>query len=173
MLSQAHRLSRQQWEVVLGGLMGDANLSPSRIRGSLGTRFRLGHGARQIDYLDWKASLFGNIGQTRRINGRGAGFVDITPLPELAELRQAVYLGDGKKHLSWDYLKALTPLSLAIWYLDDGSFSIRAKGLQERTRDGSGRVEICVEAMSPGSRERLVQHLADTFDLHARLRCGG
>jgi recombination protein RecA len=173
MLAQHHRLSDQQWQVVLGGLMGDAALSPSRIPGSLGTRFRMGHGSKQVPYLDWKASLFGNITQSRSSNSRGATFVDLTPLPELAELRQSVYFGDGKKHLSWDYLKALTPLALAVWYMDDGGFTLRAKGLQDRTRDGSGRSEIVVEAMSPGSRERLVEHLASTFDLHPTLVAKG
>jgi recombination protein RecA len=173
LLSQPHRLGPQQRQVVLGGLMGDAALSPSRIQGSLGTRFRMGHGAKQTAYLDWKASLFGNIGQCRSTNAKGAEFVDLTPLPELAEVRQAVYLGDGHKHLSWEYLKALTPLSLAIWYCDDGSFQVRAKGVRERTRDGSGRSEICVQAMSPGSRQRLVDHLAGTFDLHPRLALRG
>jgi recombination protein RecA len=169
LLSQPHRLGPQQWQVVLGGLMGDAALSPSSIPGSLGTRFRMGHGAKQVDYLDWKASLFGNIGQSRSTNAKGAGFVDLTPLPELAEVRQAVYLGDGHKHLSWEYLKALTPLALAIWYCDDGSFQVRAEGLQERTREGSGRSEICVQTLSPGSRQRLVEHLAGAFDLHPTL----
>src|SRR5437660_689010 len=78
-------------------------------------------------------------------NAKGAVFYDLTPLPELAETRHAVYVA-GKKVLSHDYLKQLTPLSLAIWYMDDGSFSLRAKGLQERTREDSGRSEICVEA---------------------------
>ena len=117
MLSQAHRLSDRQWQVILGALMGDGALSPSRIQGSLGTRFRMGHGTKQIAYLDWKASLFANIGQNRTTNSRGAALVDLTPFPELAELRQVVYFGDGKKHLTWDYLKALTPLALAIWYM--------------------------------------------------------
>ena len=173
LLSHPRRLGEQQWEMVLGGLMGDAALSPSRIPGSLGIRFRMGHGAKQNAYLTWKASMFGNIGQSRSTNAKGASFVDLTPLPELAELREAVYLGDGHKHLSWDYLKALTPLALAVWYSDDGSFASRAKGVQERTREGSGRSEICVEAMSPGSRERLVAHLADTFDLHPQLNLRG
>ena len=72
-------------------------------------------------------------------------------------MHDAVYFGDGKKHLSWDYLKALTPFALAIWYMDDGCFTLRSKGVQERTQGGTGRIEICVEAMSPGSRERLAQ----------------
>jgi recombination protein RecA len=173
MISQPKRLSPQQQQVVLGGLMGDGALSPSRIKGSLGTRFRMGHGAKQLDYLDWKASLFGNIEQCRTTNAKGAGFVDLTPLPELAELREAVYWGDGRKTLSYDFLKALTPLALAIWYMDDGSFQSRAKGLQERTRDGSGRSEICVEAMSEGSRERLLEVLAGQFDLHPTLSLRG
>ena len=113
-----------------------------------------GHGAKQAEYGDWKASLFANVGVSRSTNANGAVFYDVQPLPELAELREAVYV-DGKKVLSDDYLKQLTPLSLAVWYMDDGSFTMRAKGLQERTAEGSGRSEICVEAIEPARRERL------------------
>src|SRR5438874_5150368 len=168
MVAEERRLSEQQWQVVLGSLMGDGNVSPN-LRGGSGVRFRLGHGARQAAYLDWKVSLLGNIECSRRVDGRGAVFADFTPLPELEELRRAVYLGAGKKHLSWDYLKALTPLALAVWYLDDGAFTVRSKGLQERTRGGSGRIEICVEAMSEGSRARLAEHLRDGYGLDVRL----
>jgi recombination protein RecA len=166
------RLSDQQMQLILGSLMGDGNLSPNT-RGRSGTRFRMGHGAKQAEYLDWKVSLLGNIGCARTSNAKGAVFADFTPLPELAEIHDAVYFGDGKKHLSWDYLKELTPLALAVWYLDDGCFTIRSKGVQERTQGGSGRIEICVEAMSPGSRERLVQYLRDTHRLDVKLRASG
>jgi recombination protein RecA len=166
------RLSDQQMQVILGSLMGDGNLSPNT-RGRSGTRFRLGHGARQAAYLDWKVSLLGNIECSRTSNAKGAVFADFTPLPELAEVHDAVYFGDGKKHLSWDYLKELTPLALAIWYMDDGSFTVRSKGVQERTQGGTGRIAICVEAMSPGSRVRLAQHLRDTYGLDVRLRLVG
>ncbi len=172
MVAQAHRLSDPQWQVVLGSLMGDGALSKSRVTGSLGTRFRMGHCAKRIPYLDWKASLLGNIKQSRSTNANGDCFIDLTPLPELADLRDAVYVG-GQKVLSWEYLKALTPLALAIWYMDDGTFAMCAKGLQARTKDGSGRSDICVQAMSPDSRGRLVDHLAGAFDLHPRLRGRG
>jgi len=165
-------LSDQQIQVILGSVMGDGNLSPN-MRGRTGTRFRMGHGAKQAAYLDWKVSLLGNITCSRSTNAKGAVFADFTPLPELAELHDAVYFGDGSKHLSWDYLKALTPLALAVWYMDDGGFTVRSKGVQERTQGGSGRIEICVEAMSPGSRDRLVQYLRDTHGLDIRLRQSG
>ena len=168
MLAQPHCLSDQQWKIILGSLMGDGALSRCVKTSAAAARFRMGHGAKQIAYLDWKASLFSNIAQCRSTNAKGAGFVDLKPLPELANLRKEVYIG-GKKVLSWDYLKALTPLSLAIWYMDDGGFTLRAKGLQDRTREGSGRSEICVEMMSVDSRERLVEHLANAFNLHPKL----
>jgi recombination protein RecA len=129
----------------------------------------MGHGAKQAAYLDWKVEMLGNIPCSRSTNAKGAVFADVHPLPELAELHEAVYFGDGKKHLTWEYLKALTPLALAVWYMDDGCFTLRSKGVQERTKGGTGRLEICVEAMSPGSRQRLVDYLRDSRGLDVTL----
>ena len=159
-------LSDFQWEVVLGGLMGDGALSPTR--SGNGARFRWGHGSKQVEYGDWKAGFFANVGISRSTNARGDVFFDMQPLPELAGLRDAVYVA-GKKVLSDDYLKRLTPLALAIWYMDDGGFTLRSKGLQQRTEGGSGRSEICVEAMSPDTRVRLQRYLADTWGIGAVL----
>ncbi len=161
-----HRLSDLQWEALLGGLMGDGALSPTR--SGFGARYRFGHGARQTAYCDWKGSLFANLRPSRSTNANGAVFYDVPPLPELAELRQAVYMG-GKKVLSHDYLKRLTPLSLAIWYMDDATFALRAEGVQERTRNGSGRADICIQAIEPTSRQRLIDYLADTWDIRPKL----
>jgi recombination protein RecA len=161
-----HHLSDFQWEVILGGLMGDGALSATR--SGHGARFRWGHGAKQVAYGDWKASLFANVTVSRSVGSRGAVFHDVQPLPELGELHRAVYVG-GKKVFGHDYLKQLTPLSLAIWYMDDGAFTLRAKGVQERTREGSGRSELCVEAMEPTTRERVARWLADTWNIRPRL----
>jgi recombination protein RecA len=163
-------LSDVQGQLILGGLMGDGALSPTR--SGNGVRFRWGHGARQVAYGDWKASMFANLTVCRSTNAREAVFHDLQPLPELAELREAVYVA-GKKVLSEDYLKQLTPLSLAIWYQDDGTFTVRAKGLQERTKEGSGRSEICVASFDAGSQERLRAYLADVWGINARLACKG
>jgi recombination protein RecA len=168
MVTEQQRLGDQQIQLILGSLMGDGNLSPNR-KGRSGTRFRMGHGSKQAAYLNWKVSLLENIPHSRMVNAKGAVFADFTPLPELGELQEAVYFGDGKKHLNWDYLKRLTPLALAVWYLDDGSFTVRSKGVQERTAGGTGRIEICVEAMSPGSRDRLARYLQDTHGLEVKV----
>ena len=161
-----HRLSDFQWQVIRGGLMGDGALSPTRSGGGAG--FRFGHGAKQTAYCDWKASLLSNIGSCRSTNAKGAVFHDVCPLPELADVRRAVYV-DGKKVFDDDFFKALTPLSLAIWYMDDAGFTVRAKGVQERTREGSGRADICIEAMSPETRIRLIGYLTDNWGVLPKL----
>ncbi|MDN5795353.1 MAG: intein-containing recombinase RecA [Intrasporangium sp.] len=172
MVNETARLSRQQWQLIFGGLMGDGHLAPNR-QGRHGVRFRMGHGAKQVDYLDWKAGLFANIGQTRTVRPDGSVHVDLTPLPELGELREVMYWGDGKKHLTEDVIKRITPHALAIWYMDDGTFALRSKGLQQRTAGGSGRIEVCVEAMSHGSRERLVAFLRDIHGVECKVSLRG
>jgi recombination protein RecA len=160
-----HYLSEQQLQVVLGGLMGDGSVSPKREHANgagIKYRFRFGHGPKQDDYAMWKAGLLEGVPLSISPHSKGGLMVETTPMAELDVLREAVYVG-GKKVFSWDYLKELTPLALAIWYLDDGSFATRRK-------DGSaGRSDICVQAMDSGTRKRLVSHLNDSFGLSCKL----
>jgi recombination protein RecA len=169
--NETARLSDQQWQLVLGGIMGDAHLV--NLRDRHGVRFRMGHGENQVEYLDWKASLFGNIGQSRHVNVNGAAFVDLSPLSELGELCDVVYWGDGNQHLTDDYFKSLSPLALAIWFMDVGSFSERSTGLRQRTAGDGDRVEFCVEAMSEASRVRLADYLRDVHAIDSRLSIRG
>ncbi len=143
--SVEHHLSDFQWQVLLGGLMGDSALSPTR--SGHGARLRWGHGAKQVEYGDWKASLFANLTVSRSSNAKGAVFHDVQPLPELAELRGAMYVG-GKKVLSHEYLKRLTPLSLALWYMDDALLRYSCQG-RPRAHEGWQR-----------SRQRFVSRLS-------------
>ena len=164
-----HYLSPQQRQLVLGSLMGDGSVSPKRVGKcgvSMKSRFRFGHGPRQDAYASWKASLLEGVPTSISMHAKGGLMVETTPLIELDELRESVYIG-GKKVLSWDYLKSLTPFALAVWYMDDGSFAVRR-------RDGSaGRSAMCVEAMETTSRHRLLLLLRDTYGLSARLTSQG
>jgi recombination protein RecA len=165
-----HHLSDFQREALRGTLMGDGALSSTRSGHS--ARFRYSHCERQTAYADWKASLFSNLGSTRHVRADGVVTYDFQPLPELAPIRQAVYV-DKKKVLDDDYLKRLTPLSLALWYMDDAGFTVRSKGVQSRTAGLTGRATICVEAMERQTRERLVAYLADTWGIRAKLVASG
>jgi recombination protein RecA len=150
--------------------MGDGALSPTR--SGHGARFRYAHCAAQTEYADWKASLFSNVSSSRKVRPDGVVTYDFKALPELADMRQSVYV-DGKKVLDDDYLKSLSPLSLALWYMDDANFSVGSKGVQVCTEGLTGRVSICVEAMEEQTRERLVSYLADTWGIRADLKSKG
>jgi recombination protein RecA len=164
-----HYLSPQQRQVILGGLMGDGAISRKRMGSSgvtMKSRFRFGHGPKQDAYALWKASLLEGVPLSISPHAKGGKMVETTPLVELDSLRDAVYLA-GKKVFSWDYLKELTPLALAIWYMDDGTFA-------ERRTDGSaGRSEICVESFEATSRDRLQMWLRDTHGIDGKLRTRG
>jgi recombination protein RecA len=165
MLAEERRLSDQQWQVVLGSVMGSGRLSPGR-GGRPGVRLRLRAAARHADRLDGLLSLLGNVPHTRAADARGGLRVDFAPLPELTELHRAVYFGDGKKYLTWEFLKALTPLALAVWYMDAGRLVGGAAD--------AARVELSVAGMSPGSRDRVAEFLRDThgFEVTPGLRGG-
>jgi recombination protein RecA len=165
-----HYLSDFQWEVLRGTLMGDGALLPTR--SGHGGRFRFGHGAEQRAYADWKASLFANLQSCDRTREDGAVFYDFMPLPELAPMRQQVYV-ESKKVFEDDYLKRLSPLSLALWYTDDAHFAFRSEGMQKRTEGEKGRATICVEAMEPATRERVAAYLHDTWGIKAKLISSG
>jgi recombination protein RecA len=57
--------------------------------------------------------------------------------------------------------------------MDDGSFTLRSKGVQQRTEGGTGRIEICLEAMSLGTRDRIVEYLRDTHGFDVKLTVRG
>jgi len=165
MISAVQRLNDLQREIIRGSLLGDGNLSPTIHHASLGTRFRLGHGLKQKSYLLWKTSFFDNIPSSLYENKKSIKF-DLTPLSELHPMRSSMYK-DGYKYLSPEFLYLLSPLSLAIWYQDDGCLSIRNKA------GDKGRIAICVEAMEPSSRLALQTILKERYGISIRLGMNG
>jgi len=162
MMAQQFRLSPWQMDVIRGSLLGDGSLSRPMRPMSRGIKFRLGHGPKQRAYLNWKRSLFANIPGSSWTNAEGASFWDSTLMPELFDLRSEVYR-DSRKEFSDPYLESLSLLALAIWYQDDGGFTLRGK------RQDRGRIAICVDAMTPATQERVVESLLRRFGLQAKL----
>lgn len=113
-----HYLSPTQEQVVIGSLLGDGSF---RKASDFNTSLRIGHGAKQDSYCQWKQSLFeGLIGFEGRNSRSGYSF-DTIPMYELTALFEQNYDERGK-HPSQALIDRLTPLALAIWYMDDGTF---------------------------------------------------
>lgn len=115
-------------------ILGDAYLQKT---GKKNARLRLEHGARQKDYLFWKISKFLKLfqGKPKYIERKHPISGQIykywrhqsNSTPELGKWRSIFYKNDLKhipENLS-DLLK--DPLSLAVWYMDDGYYYVRDK----------------------------------------------
>ena len=118
-------LSDQTREVVLGGLLGDGSLRihhPYR-----NARYSFRHSIAQQDYFFWKVKLLEEVSSTAcwwRQEKNGLGGVMLryqsVALPALTELYRLTHEGN-KLTIRRRWLNRLSPLSLAIWWLDDGS----------------------------------------------------
>ena len=123
MVSETARLSDQQWQIVLGGLMGDGHLAPDG-RARHGVRFRMGHGAEQVDYLDYKTELLGNIPHTRSVRSNGAERVDFTPAGGARRGASGVYWGDVEAAPRRGTPQGTHPTGPGVWFMDERCFTV-------------------------------------------------
>jgi recombination protein RecA len=102
-------------EVIVGCLIGDGSLEKSGEH----YRLRIGHTIRHRDYVRWKYNLLQRICITepRYVPATRSLRIGTIGHPELSEIRYKWYL-NGVKTIPLDF--KLTPLMIAIWFMDDG-----------------------------------------------------
>jgi len=142
-------LTDDQWQVVLGGSLGDGSL---RVAGTHTAHFRVGHGEMQKDYLQWKHSMLAPFSGAIKPTGNGFGF-DTLAMPALADLCVEYYRKDRSRIATGSVLDRLDARGLAVWYGDDGSFM----GSFERW--GKGKAVLYNKALPCESRDRVMATL--------------
>ncbi len=140
-----YRLTDDQWQILLGGSFGDGSL---RRVGTHSAHFRVGHGAAQKDYLEWKQQMLAPFAGPIKRTGNGVGF-DTLAMPALGDLRAAYYGGAGRL-ASGSVLDRLDARGIAVWYGDDGSFA------GSYARWGKGKAVLYNKALTGESRERVI-----------------
>ena len=122
---------------MIGSLLGDATL----LKTTSGYCFRVHHGRRQQDLVDWKYAVLANFVRTApRTSGNGYYFRTVSH-PELAELRKSFYSGERKVAPFKLLASNLTALGLAVRIMDDGA----AEGKQLRLNTQSFSAEEAAE----------------------------
>lgn len=122
---RAMPLSDTQKAIILGGIHGDGNIHPDGF-------FRVTHGEKQVEYLKWMVEGLGFLVQSgmevkSRISkppfSQLRTFTTKTVVhPWIKDLRNQIYR-QGKKRIDRLVLSEITPLALAVWYMDDGSIN--------------------------------------------------
>lgn len=120
-------------QFILGSLLGDAGLERNKSKSKginrskgVGLRFKERHSIKQKEYLLWKKDILSKgISMKKEYFTNGDS---ITIYSKVLHIFEKFYLlfypsGKGYKTFNLEVLNKLNPLGLAIWYMDDGSFS--------------------------------------------------
>lgn len=127
-------MTKKQKDVLIGMILGDAYLQKT---GKQNARLRLEHGISQEEYLKWKVNILKNYFQskiqflerTNPIWKRTYNYVRIQSesSPEFGKLQRLFYK-ESKKVIPETIISLFkSPLSLAIWFMDDGYYYQRDK----------------------------------------------
>lgn len=128
--ASSYRLSEIQRQMVIGDLFGDGHLAPTS-KGS--AYYTCVHSMKQVEFVKWKhavmspLSSFFREGTTyQKMYCRHYHYASMGTWTnrELGGLRDLFY-PSGEKALRPELVALLTPLSLAAWYMGDGSVNKR------------------------------------------------
>lgn len=164
-LARSLTLTKQQRAIIVGLTLGDGHLETQNLGRTYRLKIEQSFGHRE--YVDWLYKQLDNLGQTpprAREQTRAEkvhqkyGFNTLS----LATLRfyGTLFYKDGKKVVPKIIGKLVTPLSLAVWFMDDGSIKSthhRAKILNTQGFDNN-------------SIENLRQMLRTRFGIDVTLR---
>ena len=165
-------LTQRQKEILYGSMMGDAcKMSPSTVK------FKQGED--QKDYLTWKYKEFASVASQDsykpstsvdvRSEKENISWLFYTHANTDVEKCISLFYKDGNKQINNEILNNLTPLSLAVWYMDDGrtDFSQSAKLLGQNP---TPEFAFCTDRFSPQSCEMIIKWLKEKYDIDSHIR---
>jgi recombination protein RecA len=163
------KLTDEQKEILFGTLLGDSHLE-TRNQGRT-YRLKIEHSFRQKEYVDWLYRKFEGwtltapVARSRTITFRGqtktyegVGFSTLS-CGRLRFFAQQFYR-QGKKVVPKTIHRWLTPLTLAVWYMDDGSI----KSKQHQT------VFLNMQGFAESDIKRLQTALENKYGIKTMIR---
>jgi len=151
--------------ILFGMLLGDANLQT--FSNGQTARLRVLHGVKQRAYLEHKYQLFKPIIRTKILTLQEKRnhqtytkhYFNTLTTKQLKFFYDCFYK-DGKKKLPKLIHRYIEPISLAYWYMDDGSL---------KWKNRSKAVRICTDNFSKQEVIRLIEILNTKFQLNASI----
>ena len=122
------KFNKESRNLLISMLLGDGTISNNYV-------FKLSHGYKQKEYLEWKINLLNeygikNNGLKEYVSTKGYNTGDIvyysqlSIIPFIKLLRRIIYK-PKKNYSNRKILNRLNALGIAIWYMDDGHINIR------------------------------------------------
>lgn len=129
------KLSAREKAILYGFVLGDGFLQKT---GRHNARLRIEHSEKQREYIEWKYRELQTVFAHKpkkivRMHPKTQQQYTYLRLqshssPFLGELRKVLYDGTGKRRISEGIKKFVSsPISIAVWYMDDGYYYVRDK----------------------------------------------
>jgi hypothetical protein len=154
-------LSEDQWQVIYGSVLGDGSLGKPKT--GINYHLTIGHGEKQLEYLQYKHTLLAPLVSTISTYSRFDSRHDRTyttcrfqtpSIPVLTTLYQECY-PEGPKRIPQSLLERCGPLAIAVWFMDDGT-------------SGSGQVpEFATVCFPPEDVERACRWFGERWGINA------
>lgn len=161
------KLSKEQKSILIALLIGDGTISSNYV-------FKLSHSAHQREFLEWKVDLLNKLGiknngikeytsKTGYNESKQVLYSQMSINPTIKALRRTVYV--PKKTLSRKLLNWLTPLGIAIWYMDDGHINVNTSS-QRSSIQHTIKIATCVDEITANM---IIQYFKEVWDITFRL----
>lgn len=156
--------------MIYGMLLGDSSIINDKRTNSNNIRISTTQGEAQLEYLKLKQSIFGE--DNFRIYKCKSGYCDnavysgrlVMDINIANHVLQDCYV-DGKKAITERMMDKITPMSLAFWYMDDGT--IRHRSVDDKQGPS---IEISTCGFTKEENEILIDMLWNKFGVKANLR---
>lgn len=160
------KLSKEQKSLLIGLLLGDGTISSNYV-------FKLSHSEAQREFLEWKIDSlnkfgFKNNGVKEYIStcgynkGNKVLYSQMSLNPTIKALRRTVYT--PKKHITRRLLNWLTPIGLAIWYMDDGCINVNTSK-QRSSIQHTIKIATCVDL---DTAQVVIDYFKEVWDVQFR-----
>lgn len=161
------KLTTEQKQLLIALLVGDGTISSNYV-------FKLSHSSEQREFLQWKINLLTDLGlKTNGIKtytsscgynkGKEVIYTQMAINPTIKALRRTVYTPEKsftRKLLDW-----LTPLGIAIWYMDDGLINVNTSE-QRSSIQHTIKISTCEDKSTV---EMMIEYFKDVWGISFRL----
>lgn len=160
----AEKIPIEPFQMIIGSLLGDAHINHKESYITV----EFSHCIDQAEYVEYKRKLLGKYACSdhKRVSGYGSqmkGFVVSSNLYINKYITNNCMTENGKKIVTKQWCDDLTPISLAFWYMDDGSLS-------NRNNNSLGeRIHIATNSFSMEECRLLQDALKNKFGINSSI----
>jgi len=156
------KLNNEEHEILIGLLLGDGHLIKNCHSRRCGTSGSVVHGLSQKEYIEWLNLKLQRLSTSIRIEhnfNKARNCIEsryafnFNTHACLNDYYYLFYDEEKKKHITKEIIEQLTPLSLAIWFMDDGA------------KINSGGYNLFTNGFSKEEQELILPLLQQKFEL--------